>query len=134
MPLSWRVLRGGGGVGGGPLWFIVPFDVSGRAVNESGTLAVAVAPALNLGTGPRSRMGGFTASLMFLAPSAALGLGNSEASSPVARAILGGLALCSGSFCWREMLDMDDELEVLIWDSNSLTKVLVAGMGVSSVH
>lgn len=92
MPLSWHVLRGGGGVGGGPLWFIVPFDVSGRAVNESGILAVAVASALNRGTGPSSRKGGFAASMVLLAPSAALGLGNSEASSLVARAVLGGLA------------------------------------------
>lgn len=131
-PLSWRVLRGGGGVGGGPLWLIVRFDVSGRAVIESAALAVAVAHALDRERVSSSRMGGFATLILLLAPSAVLGLESSIGFSPVARATLGGVVLWSGRFRGRERLDLDDELEVPVWDSNSLTKVLVAWMGVTS--
>lgn len=131
-PLSCFVLRGGGGVGGGPLWLIVRFDVSGRAGNESVILAVAVALALDRET--NSCMDGSPALILLPASSTALGLGKSGICSPLSREILGRLALWGGSFCWRERPDLEDELGVRVWDSKSLTKVLVAGMGVSSVY
>ena len=66
-PLSWCVLRGGGGVGGGPLWLVVCFDVSGRAVIESAALAVAVAHALDTERVSSSRMGGSATFILLLA-------------------------------------------------------------------
>lgn len=133
-PLSWRVLRGGGGVGGGPMWLVVRFDVSGRAVIESAALAVAVTHALDREKVSSSRMGGSATFILLLAASAVLGFESSIGFSPVARPTLEGLALWSGNFRGRERLDLDDELEVPVWDSNSLTKVLVAWMGVTSVR
>ena len=87
---------------------------------------VAVARALVRGRVFSSRMGGSATLLLLLAPSAVLGLENSIGFSRVARPTLKGLALWSGKFRGREKIALDDELQVPVWDSNSLTKVLVA--------